>query len=267
MNRYLRMAFVYIKYNIKWQTAYKKSFIMNFISQFVSYAVDFGLMWIMVNSFGNMNSWNKYEVMLLYAMSLASYAIGGAFFFNISLDMPKQIHSGEFDDFLIKPLNLLPYLISRNFLIGYISHLTLSITMIAICFVNIGLRLTVLEMLFFIFSVLSGAVIYSALFLLISIPAFFTTKLESLRGIVFFFRQMSYYPLSIFPKALQVLLTFIIPYGMINFFPVQAVIRKNDILMFGPYIKYVAPLFAAGLFTLSVFLFNLGVRRYKSTGS
>lgn len=79
MGRYLRLALVYIKYNIKWQVAYKASFIMNFISQFISYAVNFGLMWIMVNSFGNMNGWNKYEVMLLYAMSLASYAIGGAF--------------------------------------------------------------------------------------------------------------------------------------------------------------------------------------------
>jgi ABC-2 type transport system permease protein len=120
---------------------------------------------------------------------------------------------------------------------------------------------------FFVLAILTSAVIYSALFLLISTPAFFTTKLDSLRGIVFFFREMSYYPLSIFPKALQVLLTFIVPYGMINFFPVQAVIRKNDLLMFGPYMKYAAPLFAVGLFSLAVLLFNYGVKKYKSTGN
>lgn len=78
---------------------------------------------------------------------------------------------------------------------------------------------------------------------------------------------MSYYPLSIFPKVIQVLLTFVIPYGMMNFFPVQKVINKNDYLMFGPYISYVAPVFAIGLFTLAILFFYSGVKRYKSTGS
>lgn len=266
MNRYFRLAFVYIKYSFKGIASYRSAFILGAVSQIAAYAVDFGLMWIMINAFGSMNGWTKYEVILLYAMSLASYALAGFFFFNIRA-LSGDIRSGQFDDMMVKPLGLLPYLICTNFNRGYVAHLALAIYLTVLCFASLGIVLTVAKLAFFVVAIISGALIYAALFLITTAPAFFFIKSNALGGIIFFFRNMSYYPLSIFPKALQVLLSLIVPYGMMNFFPLQAILGKSDFLFFGSYIQYVAPFFAVALFCAAVWFFYFGARHYKSSGT
>jgi ABC-2 type transport system permease protein len=266
MIRYLRLAILYIKLSFKSIASYRGAFILNALSQIAAYTVDFALMWIMINTFGSMNGWTKYEVILLYAMSLASYALAGFFFYNIR-ELSKEIRTGQFDDKLVKPLRLLPYLICTNFNRGYVAHLALAIILIALCFGHLGVALTAAKLAFFVVAVVAGALIYSALFLITMVPSFFFIQGNALGGFIFMFREMSYYPLSIFPRILQIFLSFVLPYGMMNFFPVQAVLGKTDFLFFDSCIMYVAPLFAVALFSASVWFFYYGAKRYKSSGT
>lgn len=265
--RYIRLMFTYIKFSIKSVAAYRGAFVLNFISQFISYGVEFALMWIMVNSFDSMNGWTKYEVMLLFAMSLASYSLAGFFFFSSTSFVRNGVKNGAFDDVMLKPVYILPFLICSNFNLGYVSHMTLSIIMIIVCLINLNINIGFFNLLYLVISIIAGAFIYGALFLLCSTPTFFKTKLNSLMKFVFFLRQMSFYPLSIFSKSFQFILSFIIPYGMINFYPIQAVIKKEDFLMFDSYMQFVPPFFSVLLFTISVVYFNFGVKHYNSTGS
>lgn len=266
MLRYLRLASLYIKYSIKSIASYRSAFILGAVAQIAAYAVDFALMWIMVSAFGSMHGWTKYEVILLYSMSLASYALAGFFFYNIR-SLSREIRNGQFDDKLVKPVSLLPYLICTNFNRGYIAHLALAITLAAICFGNLAIALTAAKLAFFVVAIVTGALIYSALFLITMVPSFFFIQSDSLGGFIFAFREMSYYPLSIFPGVLQIFLSIIVPYGMMNFFPVQAVLGKNDFLFFGSSIAYIAPFFALALFGASVWFFYFGARHYKSSGT
>lgn len=85
-------------------------------------------------AFHTMNGWNAYEVMLLYAFSLFAYGIAGTFFFNIMNLVPGQILRGTFDDVLVKPVKILPYLISSSFICNYAAHMTLSAIVVAALF-------------------------------------------------------------------------------------------------------------------------------------
>ena len=266
MKRYIRLTWLTIAYSFKSIASYRTAFVMNALAQIVSYLVDFGLTWIMVNAFGAMNGWTRYEVILLYAMSLASYALAGFFFFNIR-QMSRDIRSGQFDDVLVKPMGALAYLICTRFNRGYVAHLALAIGLMVFCFGQMDVTLTAGKWLFFCLAVLCGALVYAGMFLIATIPAFFVVESRALGNLIFYFRQMSYYPLSIFPTILQVALTVVIPYGMINFFPAQAVLNKADYLFLGPRIPVLAPLIALAFFILSVLLFQIGIRHYKSSGS
>ncbi len=266
MKRYIRLTWLTIAYSFKSVASYRTAFVMNALAQIVSYLVDFGLTWIMVNAFGAMNGWTRYEVILLYAMSLASYALAGFFFFNIR-QMSRDIRSGQFDDVLVKPMGALAYLICTRFNRGYVAHLALAIGLTVFCFGQMDVTLTVGKGLFFCLAVFCGALVYAGMFLIATIPAFFVVESRALGNLIFYFRQMSYYPLSIFPTVLQVALTVVIPYGMINFFPAQAVLDKADYLFLGPWIPILAPLIALLFFILSVLLFQIGIRHYKSSGS
>lgn len=141
--RYLRLTHLFTKKAVKGMMTYRWSFLINCISQALDYSVTFLLMWIMISAFEDMNGWNAYEMMLLYAFSLFAYGIAGTFFFNIMNLLPGQILKGAFDDVLIKPVKVLPYLISSSFICNYIAHMMLSAIVMAVCFKALHIQVTV----------------------------------------------------------------------------------------------------------------------------
>jgi len=267
MRYYLRLARIFMKIQIKRLVVFNASFVMQFFAQGGNYAVTFLLMWVMVTSFNTMNGWNAFEVMLLYAVNLTAYGFAGMFFFFFRFNVLSSVKNGAYDDALVLPVRTFPYMIMRNQTPSYIIHLTLSIIMLCVCLYALSLQITLLSILILILIVFCGTLIFGGMFVFITAPVFLFIDVDSLGDILFFFRETSYYPLSIFPSAMQIIMTVILPYGMINFFPVQLLIDKNDFLMFGPVFAYLAPVFAIVFFALSVVVFNACSKRYKSTGS
>jgi ABC-2 type transport system permease protein len=256
-----------MKTQIKRLIVFNASFVMQFFAQGGNYAVTFLLMWVMITNFRTMNGWSAYEVMLLYAVNLTAYGFAGMFFYFFRFHTLQAIKTGAFDDALILPIRLLPYLIMRSQTPSYIIHLTLSMIMLAVCVSALSIQTTLLSILTLILTVFCGTLIYGAMFVFITAPAFLMTDADSLGSMLFFFRETSYYPLSIFPRFFQILMTVILPYGMINFFPLQPMLGKRDFLMFGSAFAYLAPVFAIAFFALSVWVFCICARRYQSTGS
>lgn len=266
MLRYLRLTWLYAQKAIKGMLTYRWSFLINCISQALDYAVTFLLMWIMISAFHDMNGWNAYEVMLLYAFSLFAYGIAGTFLLPMVGELPEQIRQGTFDDVLVKPVKILPYLISRGFICNYIAHLTLSVIVMAACFRALELPLTLCALMKICGMILCGSLIYSGFFLFVGGTAFLVTKTDLLFRIMYFFREVSYYPISIFPRAMQIIVTWIVPYGFINFYPLQSLLGKEPRgLLRAP--ACLTPIVALAFFAIACLYFIKSAKSYKSSGS
>src|SRR5690606_632539 len=122
----------FIKLQLLGILQYKKAFILGVIAQFASYGAEFFLLWIIINRFREINGWSSYEVLLLYALNLCSYALASFFFASPSFRLSIMIKDGTFDEILTKPLNSFLYLVCREFNSGYLSHLLLSLVAIII---------------------------------------------------------------------------------------------------------------------------------------
>ncbi len=263
---YLRLTRIFTGKAVKAMLTYRFLFVINCISQALDYAVAFLLMWVMISAFDSLNGWNACEVMLLYAFSLFAYGIAGTFFFNIMNHLPGQIWRGGFDDVLIKPVKVLPYLLSSSFICNYIAHITLSILVMGFCFhalempVTLWLLLKILRILF------SGSLIYGGFFLIVSGSAFLVTRTDALFHIMFFFREVSYYPLSVFPKVIQIIATVLVPYGFINFYPLRELLGKEEAGGLGDLAGW-SPVVALVFFAAACLFFCRSARQYKSSGS
>ncbi len=263
---YLRLTFVFTKKAVKAMLTYRFSFLINCISQALDYAVTLLLMWVMISAFDSMKGWKAYEVMLLYAFSLFAYGIAGTFFFNIMNHLPEQIWKGAFDDVLVKPVKILPYLLSSSFICNYIAHITLSAIVMGICFRRLEIMFSCGLLLRIICILLFGSLIYGGLFLIVSGAAFLTTKTNALSNIMFFFREVSFYPLSVFPKMIQIIATVLVPYGFINFYPLQELLGKGDTGYLGNLAGW-CPAVSICFFLIACVFFNKSARQYGSSGS
>lgn len=79
--------------------------------------------------------------------------------------------------------------------------------------------------------------------------------------------ETAQYPLSIYHVAFRRLFTFLIPLACIGYFPVVAVLGIDDRLGTGRAFQALAPLAGFAFLGLALVAWQIGVRRYTSTGS
>lgn len=262
------LYFEFVKIRIMEVAEYRKAFFAGVFAQFASYGAEFILIWLVMTQFKSINNWTTYEVILLYALNLGSYAIAGFFFFNPCTQLVTMIQNGTFDEVLTKPLNHFLYLICREFNSGYLSHIILSIVVTSICFYKLGISWSLSNIIFLLVVLIGGSLIQGAGFIFTSVPAFWIIESSGLREIFFFqLRGFIKYPVSIYNNVVQLILTFLVPYAFINFYPAEFFLNKKDYLLFNPAFQFLTPFVGLILITLAYYFWKIGVNNYKSTGS
>lgn len=265
---YFPLYLEFLKLKIMGVAEYRKAFLAGGFAQLASYGAEFLLVWILMDRFKTINGWEQYEVLLLYAFNLLSYALASFFLFNPTTHLATMIKDGTFDEVLTKPLNSFLYLICREFNSAYISHTLLSLFVIGLCFYNLGYTFTLLSFFYLILVLIGGTLIQGAFLIITAVPSFWVIENNGLRSILFFqAKNFINYPVSIYNKSIHILLTFILPYAFINFFPVQYFTNTNDFIGFHPVFQYLTPVVGLFLFFLSILFWNFGINNYKSTGS
>jgi ABC-2 type transport system permease protein len=136
-----------------------------------------------------------------------------------------------------------------------------------IAFYKLKMAVTLGVLLYLPLVLLGGALIHGAFFILISVPVFWLTDNSGFGYLIFDFNDFVRYPLSIYSRGIQILLTFLLPYAFINFYPAQYFLKKTDLLGFHPCFVFLTPVVGGILFWGAYRFWLRGISAYKSTGS
>lgn len=266
---YLKLYFRFIIVYLKTITEHKPHFVamdvvINVLWSFISLV----MLWVLLDKFGSIASWNFYEVLFLYNLNYFSFAVSALFIWNPMTKLEDMIRKGTFDGMLVKPLNPLIHMICKEFSHGHLVQVVFGIVMFVICFKNLAIAWTLSKVIWFCLVVMGAILIQSALMILTGIISFWFVKSTALVDMMIDdIRRFLDYPIIIYDKWVQIILTFIIPYAFVNFFPAQALINKTDSTLFHPVFQFITPLVGVVLLTLAYTLWKLGINRYQSTGS
>jgi ABC-2 type transport system permease protein len=174
-----------------------------------------------------------------------------------------MIHQGEFDAYLTKPMHPLFQVIARKSdIMATFGHGGLGVILFIYAYHQMGLPFNVPNILVLCCVILSGILIQGALLLIPAALTFWTGKSGEIQNLMFYqMRSFIAYPISIYPKIIQYLLTYVIPLAFVNFYPAQYFFKTGSSQTI-----YWIPIIAVGLFSAAVLLWSRGVLRYKSTG-
>lgn len=261
----LYAAFIRIK--IISMIEYPGAFWSHTIAKMMMWGSNLISIYLMIYRFESVFSWSAYEVLLLYSINSTAYALAGFFIFHPFERLTEHIRTGTFDEILTKPVNPFLYLCFKEFSTGYIGNILVTGTGIAICVVKLNIQISLYHFLFTFVMLISGALIHAAFMILFNIPAFWIIKTDALSTFRWSLNEFIQYPLSIYDRWIQVMLTIFFPVAFISFFPAQVLLNKADFLGFSPLLVYGSPIVGCALFAISYFCFCVGVKNYNSTGS
>ncbi|AEE97661.1 ABC transporter permease [Mahella australiensis] len=264
---YMSLYFDFIKIKLKSITEYPGAFWAHSIAKMMGWGADLIVVYLMVHKFESILSWSAYEVLFLFSMDATSYALAGFFMFNPFAMLSQHIQMGTFDEMLTKPLNPFFYLCFKGFTTGYLGNLISTVTAMIICIIKLNISMSFVNIFYLIIIIIGSALIHSALFMFSNIPAFWIVKTDALSSFRWALDEFIRYPISIYDRWIQIMLTFVFPVAFINFYPSQYFLQKSDFLGFSPFFAHMTVVIGSILFVLGYMFFFVGVRNYKSTGS
>jgi len=252
--------------SIRTQLQYRYAFVMNILGWAMTYAGSAISMWVLLYSFGAIKGWRFWELLFLFALAVLSWSICVIFFFHFRT-LDQYIVQGTFDRFLVRPVHPFLQVISLKFDVGAFGQLLFSVVAVALAYSNLGLHWEPWQWLVLLGAVSGGTLIQGGLLVAVSAFAFWTTRSEQFFwGIMWPLKNLMNYPLAIFPRAIQLVLTFVLPFAFVNYLPALLLLGKSS-ESFGTYWGVFSILVGIVFFAICYRFWMAGLNHYKSAGS
>lgn len=252
----------YITIHIKSMMQYKMSFLLTAIGQFlVSFNVFLGIMF-MFQRFSNVEGFTYSEVLLCFAIVLMEFSLAESFVRGFD-QFSSMVKNGEFDRVLVRPRGTIVQVLGSKFELTRCGRMLQAIVMF-VYGVNVSnIDWNFNKIITVVFMLIGGTAIFSGLFLIYAALCFFTLEgLEFMNVFTDGGREFGRYPIGIYGKRILQFCTFIIPYALVQYYPLLYILGRKQSAGW-----VFVPLLAI-LFLIPCYgLWRFGVRKYQSAGS
>lgn len=262
---HFELLFVYLAQFIKTRLEYKADFFLGLFSRLLFQGVSLIFIDVMfAERTLTLNGWTKAQVFFIYGFSILPLTLFMAFFSNLYMVGGTYIVEGNLDRILLRPLNTLFQVLLEKVNIEALFGAFVGIAIMIISSRHIGLEWDLFKLLLVVLLTLCGTVIYAGVFTSLASVSFWWPDRMGLLPPVYNMITFGKYPVTIYNNLLQFILTWIIPFAFVAFFPSTHFLLEENKFKF--YVLLV-PVMALTSATIGYTIWHLGIRRYESTGS
>lgn len=264
----LHLMGVYTKTTAKSWFQYRVDAVLRSLAVFLREATGIIVIYFTLLKFNSLNGWNIYEMLFLFSLLFLTYGIMIIFFTGLR-DFGATVRSGDFDRFILRPRGLLFQMIFVNAdWFAAIGHGGLGIVLFLLSAAKVGIEWNVPHALYYVFAVIGGVLIQGAVFLVLASLNIFLLETNSLKEIFYWnARKFAGYPISIFHKAIQIFMIYVMPFAFVNYFPAQYLLRKEDMAGYPGIFMYLTPVVGVVMYALAYLFWRFSIRYYKSSGN
>ncbi len=257
----------YVAASVRSQLQHRASTIMFALGQVIITGIEFGAMWALFDRFGSLQGWSLAEVALLYGMANVAFAIAEAFARGFDV-FDQHVRNGDFDRVLLRPRGTVFQIAASELQIGRVGRLVQGGVVLGIAATTVDTAWGPPELALLAAAIVSGACIFSGVFVLQATMCFWTIEgLEITNTVTYGGVETVQYPLPIYDRWLRNLFVYVIPLGCMGYFPALVLLGRTDPLGSPSWLPWASPLVGIAFLLLTLQIWRLGVRRYQSTGS
>ena len=262
MIRYANLYWLFLTQRLKILMEYRMNFIIGALSTIAMQASNIAAVWVVMQKVPNLNGWSYDEILLVYGFITLAKSINHMFADNLWTLGRTYIRSGGFDRFLVRPIDPLFHLLADRFCQDGVGNFLVGVALIIKASIALSIQWSLLKVFMLVIAVLSGGGIFIALNLITCVTSFWIVDSVPVTRLIFDNHLFAQYPLSIYPKAINILLTWIVPYGLASFYPASYLLNRP----LGN-LAWIAPLVAAFLLFIGYRFWQFGLKSYSSTGT
>ena len=261
---YVKLIRLFVSASAQDEVAHRANFWIGLLHSLLNLATGVLGMVVLFGQVDTIHGWDLPSTLAILGVYLTLGALRGLFI-GPSLDalagMDGEVWTGTFDFTLLRPVDVQFLASFRHWRPFALVDLVLGLAVLAVSVSQLGESLTLARLAMFLVAMTAGVTILYAILLAFAglvfwSPGFlFTWIFDALF-------QMARYPVGLYPGWLRLVLTWVIPVGVMTTIPAQAVTGRLSIGVLAA-----ASALAATLLVGGSALFRLGLRRYASASS
>lgn len=249
------------------QMQYRASFAMLCAVSLLGPLVDLAALLIVFSNTPVLAGWSRDEVVLLYGVTGTAFWTGDAIVGCVD-SVSMRIRDGSFDSFLLRPVPALVQVCADAFALRRFAKLLLTVAVFAVVVRSHVVHWTPLRALVVAGAVVTGFVVFSAIWVATSAVAFWLVDAREL-GNAFTYGGgfLANQPLGIYGAWLRAFVTYVLPIAFAVYLPVAWVLGKPSPPGLPHGLALLSPLVALAACVAARAVWQSGVRHYTSTGS
>lgn len=262
MSKYFSLYLTLFKMNLSKTMAYRGNFLLFFFLTICESLVAFFVIVILYGHVENIAGWEYHDMLLLTGTFMLSNGISWLIFKAGISDFDRVINAGDFDWYIIKPVDAQFLASVRRIDIDDTGRLVLGFIIIVMNFPHGDLLSSVIKILLYLFLFFCGqAVLYSILLALKTI-SFKSIEGWATNAIAWRFQDLAQFPTDIYRGVVRIIYLFVVPLAFVVTVPAKALTGAITIpLFFGAFAA------AVGSLCLSRMIWNKAVKGYSSASS
>lgn len=244
------------------QMMYPAAFFMKFLALALSYAATTYITWMFLRRFPTLGGWSFSDIVLMYGIGIFSYGVASLLFWEMR-NVGNYIRNGSMDSVLIRPTHPVLYLSARRIETTSLGHSLIGLGLIVWIVLQNESMLNYHILMSLVSILVTGIAIQSAIHVMSGATAFWLLSNKSVWSIQADIRELSWYPISIFPGVLQGLLASVYPLAFVNFIPVIRILNKQVPNIYPSWLWILTPVVTIVLWAGALLAWQSGLRKYE----
>ena len=228
MKKYLLLHKIFIKQYIKQILEYKADFIIGLTGVIVSQGFTLVFLSIIFSKIPRLVGWSFHDIMFIYGFSLLPKGIDHLFFDNLWALGQRLIRRGDFDKYLLRPINPLFHVMVEIFQIDALGELIFSV--ILFFYTVPYMDWTFAKIIILFLSIIFATLIYTSIKVIAASISFWSKQSGGLIYIFYMFNDFAKYPVSIYNSIIKWIISFLLPFAFTAFYPASYFLTKKNFL-------------------------------------
>lgn len=207
--------------------------------------------------------WTVWQVALLYALTMIPTGLREMLGDGV-WTLRGQINRGDFDRVLVRPLSPAVQTMTALASIHGSGNAVLGLVVFAVAASRAGIDWSVWKVLWVLLTVVCGLAIITAMSFIANLMGFWEPGTMS--GLPFMIANMvefGKFPLELFAWPIRFLITVVLPYGFVSYYPGLVLLDKPTDWR---YLGYATPLATLLIALATAWLWRQGLKRYQGVG-
>jgi ABC-2 type transport system permease protein len=241
---------------------YEADFWIMSVTAVISQGIGVIFLWTIFRKIPLINGWRFWDVVLIYSLVVVAEGLSQLFTQGI-WNLSWVVNTGDLDPILIRPYSPVLQILSSQVGMNGLGNMALGIGLLAAAVSHVSVSWPAWRIALAIVLLVSAALVKIGLNLVTSCSAFWLRTTYSMFPFsMHTLGELTRFPLTIYSTAVQLVLSIVLPFAFMSFFPATSVLGHGAPVWVG----LLTPAVAAYCLFMGVWTFRLGLRRYESAG-